>query len=711
MVLSGVVLPSHSFSPFQGKEMARLISTLLFFTWSFLMAGDVRFEEVSLQVGIEFSRTASKRLEIWEAIKAQEHIKLPEDIHARPLKNYGIAGVALFDFDNDGDLDIYAPNGPGEPNSLYSNQLIETGSMTFIDVAVEAGVTARQQDSSGVVFGDIDNDGDHDLYVLGAAAEPNILFMNRGDGTFSDITAASGAGGGNKWSASAAMGDVNGDGLLDIYVGNTGDLGSNHIIFTEIYALCEHNQLFINKGNNRFEEMGSELGLHDTQGISEPGQPGLTWAVGMVDYDLDGDLDIFSADDQGGFLPAVAGGFERGVMHLFRNDGQGRFTDVAVEAGIAVSGGYMGLTFGDYNHDGSIDFFVSNLGSYNVTNLDLETNNAMFASKWFLGNGSGGFTYPGLTGVKATPFGWGAGSADYDNDGDTDIIFYGGIDFGELIMMSNPGSVLSNNGEAHFDYDGKALAGSVNHTQREVQGMALGDLDGNGFVDIVTVSGFDIPDHAPFKNWRSLGGQMDGIPQYIETIVPGQTFGSQIYRPDIPEYLKGSLRVEMNGGNTHGHVTFKLIGGAGIASEGKVNRDAIGAVVYWTPEGGKTAIHPVTGGSSFASQHSLDVNLGMGGAVRGRVEVLWPGGVRTLLEDVASGETLVLPELPLSHDQNDCGSIRRIKTALSEFEVAGYLSSDQSTRILHSITSSSEIDCANHDFEKPERKERIKPRQ
>ena len=157
-----------------------------------------------------------------------------------PMKADGTPGVALLDFDDDGDLDIYVTNGPGAPNSLFSNQLEETGVLEFVDVAADAGVTATDQDSSGVCFGDIDNDGDLDLYVLGVG-EQHRLFENqlvrrrgnsqrghshddrgrgRGRAVFEDITARAGAGGPNRGSVGCSMADFDGDGLLDIVIAN-----------------------------------------------------------------------------------------------------------------------------------------------------------------------------------------------------------------------------------------------------------------------------------------------------------------------------------------------------------------------------------------------------------------------------------------------------------------------------------------------------------
>ena len=131
----------------------------------------------------------------FDALKRQPAYTI-NDVFATPFKPRGAPGVALLDFDSDGDLDIFVTNGPGRCKSLYSNQLKETGKTTFVDVAMAAGVCAADMDATGVCFGDIDNDGFPDLLVLGRN-EPNRLFRNQGNGTFVDITAQSGVGGGN----------------------------------------------------------------------------------------------------------------------------------------------------------------------------------------------------------------------------------------------------------------------------------------------------------------------------------------------------------------------------------------------------------------------------------------------------------------------------------------------------------------------------------
>ncbi|RYI98868.1 MAG: VCBS repeat-containing protein, partial [Acetobacteraceae bacterium] len=144
--------------------------------------------------GITYRRAPSTTNAAFDAIKLLPFYARPE-IVATPFKARGAPGVAMFDYDRDGDLDLYVTNGPGRPNSLYQNRLKQGGGTTFVDVGASAGVSASGQDSTGTCYGDIDNDGDLDLMVLGRM-EPSRLFRNNGNGAFTEISSSAGIGGG-----------------------------------------------------------------------------------------------------------------------------------------------------------------------------------------------------------------------------------------------------------------------------------------------------------------------------------------------------------------------------------------------------------------------------------------------------------------------------------------------------------------------------------
>jgi hypothetical protein len=564
-----------------------------------------------------------------------------------PVKNYGGPGVAVLDYDKDGDLDNYVTNGPGTPNSLFRNRLKETGNLSFQDVAQSAGAALTSQDSNGVCFGDIENDGDLDLYVTGYKG--NRLLKNNGNGTFSDITASSGTGGQTTTGVSCAMGDINGDGLLDILVANTFDFGNN-LAYAGTLSYFQYNQLLVNQGNRVFADQTAASGLNNPLGIPQAGATLATWAVSLIDIDMDGDLDAMVANDDHGNYSGINAGFIR----LFRNDGTGHFADETVPAGLNRVGEWHGLAFGDLNCDGQLDIFGTNIGDY-IFNPGFFAPGA-HASRWFLGSNAGTFSDPGVGALVTTPTGWGAAMADYDNDGDTDIIFNGGYEFSIYWDESNPGGVLNNPGcSAHFTWDSPALA-STFHLDRNVEGLATGDFNNDGFVDVVSVSGFDVN---PGQTRVPLPSAPVGSPYFDPTATMYFTA-----TPGAVDYVlfewqgftrrNGSLTVEINSGNSNRWAAFNLVGSRGLVDNhfatGRVNRDGIGGIVRFTPQGGQPTLIPVLGGSSYASQNSLTVQAGMGSAVRGTVEVIWPGGVKNRLYNVFASERLTLPEIPCSFD-------------------------------------------------------------
>ncbi len=615
--------------------------------------GGVTYLDVAAQdgAGISYRRAPSANKAIFDALKQDSTFNLNR-LDEVPMKSYGAPGVALLDFDGDDDLDIYVANGPDTPNSLYANQWRESGEIRFVDVAAQAGVEAREQDTTGICYGDIDNDGDPDLLTV-SHNSPSRLFENQGDGTFEEITVASGLGAAEvRASSGCTMGDVNGDSLLDIVVGNTyGDWSHFRGILTEPFALNQHNRLWINNGGNVFTDESTASGIEELVGFPDsaaPGTAGLTWAVSLVDMDLDGDVDLMTADDQGGISTFSVGA--RGFIRLFVNDGTGHFTDVTDQAGLLNFGSWMGLAFGDLDCNGQLDVFGSNFGDYvpfAVPEPGRQT------SRWYLGQGNNTFSDPGVGDLVSTPFGWGNSIFDYDNDGDQDIVYHGGLDLGLAIDMANVGVVLQNQGcSANFVYDADALAGSTDHGRRTVHGMAVGDLDQNGFVDMVTVSNFNVPDNVETMPYPALGAPFDDRAIFHLTFISEQMSDALTWSGAI--YDHGTLSVELAEGNDNGAVEVRTMGTAGIIGGGRANRDGIGAVVrFWplAPGGARRGVMtPITGGASYASQHQPAAHFGLGTVERGLVEILWPGGTRNRLYNVRPGERIVFPEIPCSFD-------------------------------------------------------------
>jgi enediyne biosynthesis protein E4 len=616
---------------------------------------DLAADEAS---GIDYRRAPSATNAAFERIKAEPRYTMPMVV-ATPEKPRGSPGVALLDFDGDGDLDIYVTNGPGAANSLYANRLVETGALRFEDVEEAAGVAATDQDSTGVCFGDLDNDGDPDLVVLGRS-EPNRLFENLGDGTFRDATAESGLGESGlaerDWGhTDCSVGDVDGDGLLDLAVANSYDWSRREATLVEPWKQSHPNQLFVNEGGLRFRDASVSSGIRNLTGFRPPreGADTITWALALVDYDQDGDVDLLQADDQGGLPPEEV---SRGLIQVLNNDGTGRFTAVTHRVGTDLPGtSWMGFAFADFDCDGHMDFFATNMGDYVFSVVHIPFTRGQLSSRAFLGTSEGGFKDAGPGPLRATPFGWSVVAPDLDNDGDPDVVFWGSLD-GTLhtINADNPGAVLLNPGcSALFEADPDALA--VDHARRNVHGGATGDLNRDGFPDLVTASAFDIPEEVPLKRYPiEHDSPFDATARYVEVFAPA---GGDAYVWNGLQFPDGRLAVEINGGNDNGWVEVRTLGTVGLLPGGRVNRDGIGAVIRVTPEGGRTTLRPVAGGSGFASQDALAQLFGLGRAQTATVEVLWPGGIVHRLHGVRAGERIVFPEIPC--DPRDRSLARR----------------------------------------------------
>ena len=607
---------------------------------------DISLDDTS---GITYERTRSPRAAEYDELAAMG--VLPGGAFFSTIrpessrKGRGAPGVAILDYDGDGDLDIYVPNGPGSSNSLYSNQYNETGELTFVDVGVDSGADLTDQDSSSVCYADIDNDGDHDLYVAGTM-EDNRLLENNGDGTFTDITVSSGTGGGGRSPAGCSFADVNADGYADIVISNTyDDWNHSRPVFLGD-SLNEHNQLFVNQGGNVFSDESAASGLEVVSNMLEVhGFAAFGWAMTTFDYDQDGDTDILFADNQGAQTVAA------GLLRLYENDGTGNFTEVTREKGLAVVGSWMGVDAGDFNCDGHLDFFATDLGYL-----------AGRPSRWFYGSKNGRFKDSLGGELKMIPFGWGISVFDHDNDGDSDVVFHGGADILSIMMTENMGVLLENRGDCSGVFRWHDSAFTTPHELRQVQGVAVGDLNNDGFEDIASVSNMNL-------EARGAGGVLTpgiGLSFLFGTGSIFDLFATWESRwaPSVDDEgnpirvfldngrieANGNLSVEISSADNGYHwADITAVGSHGRISGGAVNRDAVGAVVRFTPEGGKTSIRPIAGGSSYSSQDALSAHFGMGTAQYGSAEILWPGGVTNRLTNIAPGERITFPEIPCDY--------------------------------------------------------------
>ncbi len=374
----------------------------------------------------------------------------------------GYAGIAVFDLEGDGDLDLYLTNGPGHADTLLRNN----GAGIFETANGTAG-TVVDTGTRGILAADLDNDGDPDLVLVGDAANPMRILEND-EGIFSDISISSGLVGAPR-NVSPHAADVDGDGLLDIYL-------TAGATFTEHWP----NLLYHNEGNLLFVDVAADAGVDTELGAC---------AATFANFDDDDAIDLLvgNCSDLGGpDLP----------FELYKNRGDGTFEDVYEQSGAWALGHWMGFAVADFNGDGWLDFFSTNSGNVR------EQPHALYVNQQ-----DGSFeNVASAAGVADWEFGWGTVAADFDNDGDEDLYYVGKSQVGE--HCASPGLLFDNRGDGSFAPPTIPL----DLTEVYTSGLVAGDFDADGFVDLVVAASAAPPyDDGLAVMLRNLGNENQSL--------------------------------------------------------------------------------------------------------------------------------------------------------------------------------------------------------
>ena len=500
------------------------------------------------------------------------------------------SGVALIDYDRDGYPDIFLVNGSrlegfGRDSAPTNHLFHNNHDGSFTDVTAQAGIASSGW-GQGVCVGDFNNDGFDDLFVTYYGRD-NILYRNNGDGTFADVTAKAGLGGPTRnWSTGCAFVDYDRDGRLDLFVSRYVDFsraeaalpGSGpNCVSKDVPVFCgprglaaARPSLYHNQGAGKFSDVSTAAGIAkagDCYGLS----------VLTGDFENRGWPDIYVACDS---TPSL----------LFRNQGDGRFEERGVSAGVAYDEdgreqAGMGVSAADYDGDGWLDIFKSNFED-DVPDLYRNERDGNFSFR----------TFDAKLGFNLKYLGWGGGFLDYDNDGWPDIFVANGNVYPELENHRHPESpyrqrtlLYHNSGDGRFE-DVTSTAGPGMELRRSGRGVAFGDLNHDG---------------------------------RLEILINNQN--------DPPTLLRDESE------NPNHWISVRTVGT-------KSNRDGIGARVTVTA-GGRRQIQEVASGGSYLSQNDLRLHFGLGGASSiDRIEIRWPGGTIETIKNVPGDQFLTVEE-------------------------------------------------------------------
>lgn len=554
----------YIFNPSANQTPLHIACILLCGVSRALCAGPFLFKDVTPQTGIIFRHHngSSGKLHIIETVTA---------------------GLALLDYDADGDVDIYFVSGAYHDgttvdapprNALYRND----GKFQFTDVTSAAGV-GDTGFGLGVAVADYDNDGDADIYVNNHG--PNVLYRNNGDGTFTDVTAHAGVSNGSRMGAGANFLDADGDGDLDLYVSNYvkclthGNYGSTRGGYpaylgpaASIYADTP-DVLYRNNGDGTFTDVSNDAGIDEHVGA------GMGTICGDIDNDRD--TDIIVANDMGGNF-------------LLINDGRGHFEETGLIAGMAFDDngeaqGSMGTELGDYDNDGLLDLYITSFQSQLAT-LYRNLGDGEFEDVTTQ-TGAGAGTIPLVT--------WGSGLVDFDHDGDRDLFVACGH--------------LQPNVEA---YDGRTSYYQLNRLYAN---------DGQGrFLDVSDQSGDGLQ-----VRLSSRGAGFDDLDDDgdVDVVILNSTTEPTLLRNDTPN---------------QGHWLQVLLRGT------RTNREGVGAQVR-VHAGGLVLLDEVHSGRGYQSHYGTRLHFGLGERTQiDRIEVAWIGGQTDVYRNVRVDQRILLEE-------------------------------------------------------------------